>query len=196
MSEIRRLTPPVGIAAVVVTFGAIGLAILASPSFSLTTDALSNLGDAGDPAGTPTTELLFNGGLILGGLAGAAFAAGLLLLAAHPVQRLGAVVFGVSMLSMGGVGVFPQDGPFHFQVAVGFYMLFSAGVIGYGAGQVLDGRRREGALSLVPAVGNLGVWILWGATGAVTRPGLAMPELAGAVLVAAWTALTARRLAT
>lgn len=194
MDRVRRATPAVGVGAVLVTFGTMGLAIVVSPSFAWTGNALSNLGHAGHPAGTATTELLFNGGLILGGVAGVAFAVGVALVDDHAVRRLGVAVFGLSMLAMGGVGLFPQDGPYHFEVAVSFYTLFSVATIVYGAGQVLDGAGRDGTVSIALGAANLGVWVVWGATGPVTRPGLAVPEILGAGLVAVWTVLTARRL--
>lgn len=194
MDRLRRSTPGIGVGAVVVTLGTMGLAILASPAFRWTRNALSNLGDAGDPAGTALTAVLFNGGLIVGGLLGVGFAVGLALQSDHPVSTAGAGAFALSMLSMAGVGVFPQDGPFHFQVAVGFYLLFSIAAGTYGVGEVLDGQTRAGTVSAALAVGNLLVWIGWLSTGGLTRPGLAIPEIIGAVLVAAWTVLTARRL--
>lgn len=186
----EQLTPVFGVAAVLVTFGTMGAAIAVSPAFSPTVNALSDLGDASTSAGTATTELLFNGGLMVGGVLGIGFAVGLAVLADHLLQRVGAVVFAVSMASMAGVGFFPQDGPYHFEVASGFYMLFSVALLIYGPGQLLLGRRQEALLSLSAAVGNLAVWIYWGATGGLSQPGLAVPELIGAALLAVWVVVT------
>ena len=192
-TRVRTLTPWLGIAAILVTFGTMALAILASPAFAVDQNALSNLGAAGHPAGTATTELLFNGGLILGGLCGVGFAIGLALSVEHVVARVGAAIFGVSMASMGGVGVFPQDGPFHFEVAAGFYLLFSVALLVYGPGQLLAGKTREGVVSIATALANLAVWVLWVTTVGITAPGLAIPELLGAGLVAIWTLLQVRQ---
>jgi len=192
--RLRRLTPHFGVGAMVLTFGTMGLAIAVSPSFWWTRNALSNLGDAGDPAGTALTVLLFNGGLIVGGLAGLVFAIGLALADTHPIRRLGAGAFALSMLAMAGVGVFPQDGPFHVEAAVSFYLLFSVAAMVYGTGQVLDGERREGLASVLLSTANLGIWVGWLTNGGLTRPGLAIPEIAGAALVAVWTVVQVRRL--
>lgn len=191
-ARLRAVVPWFGIAAIVVTFGTMGLAIALSPDFAVSANALSNLGDSGHPAGTATTELLFNGGLVLGGLLGMAFGAGLVVLDSHPVERVGAVLFVVTMASMAGVGVFPQDGPYHFEVAAGFYLGFSVATPVYGVGQALAGERRAALFSVVAGVANLLVWVWWVGSVGLTHPGLAIPELLGAGLVAAWTVVTAR----
>lgn len=59
-----------GLVAVTVTMVAILVATLVSPAFRWTGNALSNLGVAATAAGMNLTVLLFNGGLIVGGLAG------------------------------------------------------------------------------------------------------------------------------
>jgi len=192
-TRLRSLVSVVGIVAVVVSFGGISFAIALSPAFGVTENALSNLGVAESPAGTETTALVFNGGLIVGGALGALFGIGLAVLSTHPVERIGSVLFAVSMLSMGGVGVFPQDQAFHFEVAAGFYLLFSLAVLIFGAGQLLTGDRRGGAFSIAAGVGNLAVWIGWGVTGSVTRQGLAIPELLGAAMVVLWVLVTIKQ---
>jgi hypothetical membrane protein len=94
---------------------------------------------------------------------------------------------------MGLVGVFPQDTAPHFPVAVGFYLLLSVALWVYGAGNLLAGERRRGALTVLLGVANIGAWVAWGLTGDVTRPGLAIPEIVGAVILAGWALWTARR---
>jgi hypothetical membrane protein len=181
-----------GVTAIAVTFLGIFGAVALSPSFAWSENALSNLGDAGHPAGTATTELLFNGGLILGGLLGVGFAATLALRERVIGTRLGAVVFGLAMASMAGVGVFPQDRPLHFEVAVGLYMLFSVAGIVYGAGSLLEGRRRVAAVSGGLGVTNLAIWIGWVGTVGIDAPGLAIPEILGAGCIGTWALWQAR----
>lgn len=193
-NRLQRVAPWIGVVAVVVTFGGIGLGIAFSPSFGLTENALSNLGVADHSAGTDTTALVFNGGLIVGGALGGAFGVALAAIVSHPVERTGAVLFGLALVSMGAVGVFPQDGPYHFEAAAGFYLLFSIAVLVYAVGQLLTGERRSGALSAVAGLGNLAVWIGWGLTGSLTRAGLALPELLGAAMVVLWVVATANTL--
>jgi len=184
----------IGIVALAVTFlGMIGAAVV-SPSFSVTRNALSNLGTTTDSAGTGTTVLLFNGGLILGGIGGVVLGVGLAATVDGIVTRLGAVLYAVSLASMAGVGLFPQTHPYHFPVAAGFYVLFSLAVIVYGIGCLLRSDGRGAALSVAAGVANLAVWVGWGVTGSVTRDGLAVPELLGALAVGLWTLWAARGL--
>lgn len=185
-NRLRRVVPWIGLLAVVVTVGSIGLGIALSPAFDPTGNALSNLGVVDHPAGTTTTALVFNGGLMIGGVLGAAFGVSVATLVSHPVQRVGGVVFAVALLSMGAVGVFPQNHPYHFEVAAGFYLLFSVAALVYAVGQFLAGDRPSAGLTAGAGVGNLAVWFGWGATGSVARPGLAVPELLGAALVVLW----------
>lgn len=193
-TRLRRASPWFGVVATVVTTGAIGVAIGLSPSFAVTENALSNLGVASHGAGTATTALVFNGGLILGGAFGAVFGLGLAAIRRHPVERLGGALFAVSLLSMAGVGVFPQDGPYHFEVAAGFYLLFSVAVVVTAAGQILSGRRRDAGVSALAGAGNLAAWVGWTTAVGIDEPGLAIPELIGAAFVILWVLWTVRGL--
>jgi len=192
--EAEQVGPVLGVAAIVATFLGIFGAVALSPSFAWSENALSNLGVASHAAGTGTTVLLFNGGLILGGLLGIGFAVALVLEGSHSLRRLGATVFGVSMASMAGVGVFPQDQPFHFEVASGLYLLFSIAAIVYAVGLLLDDQRRAAAISGGLGVMNLGVWIGWVGTAGIEAPGLATPEIIGAACIGVWAVWQANRL--
>ncbi|MCU4717989.1 DUF998 domain-containing protein [Halapricum hydrolyticum] len=183
-----------GVAAVAVVFGAFAVAIALSPSFALGANALSALGDRTHPAGTAATAVAFNGGLIVGGALGVVFAIGLALSVDGLLARLGAFLFGVTSTFLSAIGVFPQGHSLHFPVASGFYMLFSASVLVFGAGQLLVGRRRSGAVSIGAGLGNLAVWMVWIGSGGLRRSGLAIPELAGAIFVGLWVLVHARRM--
>ncbi|MFB6074227.1 MAG: DUF998 domain-containing protein [Haloarculaceae archaeon] len=180
-----------GIAAAVWTLLAIVAATLVSPSFDWSVNALSNLG-AHTAVATPTTRLLFDGGLVTGGLAGAAFAATLVRLRANALEGTGAIIAGFALLSMAGVGVFPQSTALHFPAAAGFYLLFSVAAWAYGAGNVQAGARARGVATLLLGTAHLGMWLAWSATGAFARGGVAVPEFAGALAAAAWVVWTAR----
>ena len=97
-----------GAAAVIVTMTAILLATLVSPAFAWTDNALSDLGVTGTDAGTGTTVLLFNGGLIVGGVLGVGFAVALARLRPTWPGRIVAGLFALTMVLMGLVGVFPS----------------------------------------------------------------------------------------
>jgi len=191
MVEYERLSVWTGVGVPVWTLATMLLATILSPSFSWTANDLSNLGASTDVA-TPLTIALFNGGLISGGLVGVAFTGALWIGSQHLVERLGAIPFALTVLTMAGVGVFPQFHPLHFPVAVSFFLLVSVTCWVYGAGNLLAGARRRGVATIGLGVLNLGVWVAWVQIEWLSQPGLAIPEVIGAFLFAGWTAATAR----
>ena len=177
-----------GAAATLLSLGGITVAVLLDPTFSWTGDALSDLGvrDRSAP--------VFNWGLILGGLVGVGYAVefGRAALSADgesPRPGFGgvagvlrAVVLALSMVALAGVGAFDLTHPLHGPAAIGFYTLATVVF-------ALDGvARRETTtgwvvLGFVPvhlAVWATFVWGWWPVTG------LALPELPGALMLAAW----------
>jgi len=192
MTAVEEVSAGCGVGAALVPMGAILVATLFSPAFSWTGDALSNLGGAADPAANATTILLFNGGLVVGGLLGVGFVYVLFARAAHAAERAGAVAFGLAMIALALVGVFPQGRPPHFPAAVSFYLLLSVGLWLYGMGNLFAGERERGLATMLLGVVNIAAWVGWGLTGPVVRPGLALPEIVGAVVLAGWAVVTAR----
>ena len=168
--------------ATVVALGGIALAVLLDPTFSWTGDALSDLGvrDRSAPA--------FNGGLILGGVVGLAYAVGLWRLADGRerrgawVLRLRAVVFAASMVAMVGVGLYDLTEPLHAPAAVGFYTLLTVvfAIDGLARRRTTTGRVTLGFVPVHVAVWATYLAGLWPVTG------LALPELPGALMLAAW----------
>lgn len=192
MVDYERATAWAGVAVPVWTLGTILLATLLSPSFSWTVNALSNLGAQTDVS-TPLTIIVFNGGLITGGVAGVAFAVALWLGSGHVLERIGAVVYAVAVLAMAGVGVFPQDRALHFPMAAGFYLLFTVAFWAYGAGNVLVGERTRGWVTVLLGVAHLAMWVGWVQVVGLAGGGLAIPEIVGALLFGGWTVAAARR---
>ena len=195
-TESRTAVPAVdprvfGATATLLALGGIAVAVALDPGFSWTGDALSDLGvrDRSAP--------VFNGGLILGGLVGIGYAVGLWRAAdteagrgrgadgqatSGSTSRLRAVVFALAMASMAGVGLFDLTRPLHGPAAVGFYALITV-VFG------IDGIARRGTiggrvtLAFVPI--HVAVWATFVA-GWWPVTGLALPELPGALMLAAW----------
>ncbi|MGQ4555968.1 DUF998 domain-containing protein [Halobellus sp. GM3] len=167
MREARHAGP----AGAVVAAGAVFAATLRSSTFSWTDSALSDLGVA------PETALLFNGGLVAGGIVGGAYA-----LALREDDPTVAVGYLLSIAAMALVGIFPAGTAPHFPVAVAFFVLATATV-------TADGwRRREtasGRLALALAGLHFLGWIAWFG-GVRPGPGLALPELGGVVMFGAW----------
>lgn len=182
-----------GLASATVALGTTLLAAVVSPTFSWTGNALSELGVAWTAVGTPATVALFNGGLVLGALFGLVFAGALYRGGETRLERATGIAFGMTTASMGGVGLFPVGTALHVPTAVGFYVLITVTASLAVVPAVRRGARWYGVASLTVAVGNLGTWIGWLALGGPGVVGLAVPELAGAVLLAAWVALTVSR---
>ena len=171
-----------GAVATVAALGGIALAVLLDPTFSWTGDALSDLGvrDRSAPA--------FNGGLILGGAVGLGYAVGLWRLAdeggkrSTVASRLRGVTFAASMVAMAGVGLYDLTEPLHAPAAVGFYTLLT---VVFAIDGVARRRTSTGRVTLAFVPVHVGVWAtylagLWPVTG------LALPELPGALMLAAW----------
>ena len=166
-----------GAVATLAALGGIAIAIRLDPTFSWTADALSDLGvrERSAPA--------FNGGLVLGGLAGLGYAAGLWERGrARTAGRLRAVVFALAMVSMAGIGLFDLTRPLHGPAAVGFYLLVTVvvGIDGVVRRTAVTGRL---ALGFVPV--HVAVWASFLA-GYWPVTGLALPELPGALALAVW----------
>lgn len=172
---------PAGIA--VAALGIFG-AILLAPWFELTTNALSDLGAAGEP-----TAPLFNGGLILGGVLGIAFSGRVWLAATNAARRLGVALFAVGFVNLALVGVFALPADPHTPVAVAFFLSFTYGLFVHGSGDVLAGDRRRGLASIWLAVVHLTGWLVFAAA---PFDGLAIPELVGSATLAGWVLLTFR----
>lgn len=185
----RRLSSLAGAVAAVFTLGAIFVATLLSPGYSWTIHPLSALGGEGGVA-TPTTRLVFNGGLVAGGLLGFGFAPAILAAARNRVELAGIGVFGVVLLALSLIGVFSLPHPLHVPVAVAFFGLLSVALGTYGVGNWLAGDRRRGALTVGLGVLNNTSWTLWVLTGEVLRPGIAIPELLGALAFGLWALAT------
>lgn len=190
---LRGLRPWSGAVAVCTTIGSILLATLLSPSFSWRANALSNLGVTSTAAGTATTALLFNGGLIAGGAVGLVFCAVVYGNTASRGQRAVAVLLSLTLVLMALVGVFPQGTAAHFPVAAGFYLMISV-TLWVDAGVRFAGRQRRRALfSGGAGTANLLTWLAWGAAGAPW--GLAVPEIIGAFVFGGWVLARSRELA-
>lgn len=167
-----------GFAAPVVALSAIFVATVVSPTFSWASSALSDLGV------TPETALLFNGGLVVGALLALPYTAVLWDADPEPLSRAAAVAFALAAVFMGFVGVFPSGHPFHFPVAVAFYLLVTATM-------TIDGVARRGTttgnVALRQAAIHLLVWAGW--IYGYVPGGLAVPEIVGAAMFCVWVLL-------
>ncbi|WP_277541003.1 DUF998 domain-containing protein [Haloarcula laminariae] len=188
MDDLARVS---GVVAVCIAAVGIAGAALASPAFAVTGNALSDLGQPGNPAATPVTTLLFDGGLILAGVVGLPFSVVLWRRSETSIGRVAVVPFAVALLGMAGVGLFPAGRPLHVPAALTLYLGSMVAMTLAGVDSGLAGKRRRAAATLSFVAVHVAGWWWWAAGGPVPRPGLAVPELLGAAVFAAWVVLTA-----
>lgn len=191
MTDVDRVSGWAGVASVLLTNVATVGATLASPSFAWTGNALSDLGQPGTAVATPVTTLLFDGGLVLGGVVGLAFTYTLWRAGENAVERLAVLPFAVALVGMAGVGAFPSSRPLHAPAALTLYLGSMVAMAVYALGNVLAGARGRGAVTLGLVLAHVGVWWWWASGGSLTRGGLAIPEIVGAALFSAWVVWTA-----
>lgn len=186
---IERLGTASGLLTPIVTLGAIIIATTISPTFTWVGSALSDLGAPGAP-----TAWLFNGGLIVGSIIALPFGALVFVKAHNRLEQAGAVSFGVTAVFLAAIGVFPLGTPQHRPAAVSFYIFLSISLWVYGTGNVVDGNRRLGVLTICLGLLNLVTWVVWAIAFQTIIPGLALPESVGAIILGAWVFGTTIRL--
>jgi len=146
-----------------VAFAAIGASIALSPWFSWARNALSDLGALGSPVWP-----IFNTGLLVAGLLASCFSYGLLRQARRGLDKAGSAILLIGSISLALIGLLPED-------------------TGIGISEFLSprGKRRASSGLLASALG--GTSLLTWATWALLSPplGIAVPELAAAVLISA-----------
>lgn len=189
----RRIAGLCGLAAPPLAFALIFLSIhLNSSWFSWTDNALSDLGDAARSA----SPLVFDAGL-----AGAALLE-LPLVASLPGRvrgvagRAGILVLGAGVLSLAGIGLFPESGNglfagserLHLPFSVAFYALTPMGLLLL-AVDLLRTEQRWALLSLGCALAAGLVWTL-----PYPGKGVAIPEALSAGLMSGWAMALGARL--
>jgi hypothetical membrane protein len=184
-ARVARLS---GVAAVAVAFAGIVAAVVSAPWFSWASNALSDLGVAGG-----LTAALFNYSLTAAGVVALPFAWWLAATARSRFDDAAAVGFAVTAVCMAGVGLFPSDTALHAPAAIGTYLGLTYTLALDASAAVVVGDVRRALAGLWGALGHVTAWLVWAAAGpAVGVDGLALPEVAGALLLSAWVVGTAR----
>ena len=171
-----------GIITPIVAFTFILLAIAYSPQFSWTENALSDLG-----VQEGATAILFNSGLIIGGILTLIFASGLFIfLSNRLIGRIGALIFALDALALIAIGVFPENmTPMHYQASVAFFALFPISMFVMCAAFLLMGKSKIGLFTFLMATVAVVVWILQFTMHFVH--GVAIPEAISALSASAWS---------
>lgn len=171
-----------GPAAVAVSFSAILVSTTLTPWFSWTGNALSELGGPGEPYAA-----VFNWGLILGGVLGSAFVVRVALESRRPAEWVAAAVLLWATASLAAIGAFPIDHRLHGAAALSFFVSLTYGLVAHGSAAALAGRVRTGVAVTWLGMANATAWLVWALVAAGgPAPGIALPELVGALAVAGW----------
>jgi hypothetical membrane protein len=141
-SGITRVAGMCGMFLPVVIFTSLGLSIASSPWFIWTQHALSDFGIQ------ENTALLFNYGMIIGGILALIFSFGLMKILSN---KLGACILALSSLALIGIGVFPETiFALHFLTSASFFILLAIALLIIGLTSTQNSFERNiGLLALV-----------------------------------------------
>jgi len=165
-----------GVIGPIISLSFIALAITYSPWFDWFKNALSDLG-VGEAA------LIFNSGLIIGGVLTTILAIGLMrILKKHVLGLVGAFILVLSSISLCAIGVFPESaGRTHFYVSFAFFSLLVISLFLIGATLTQKASQRYlGVFSILAGVVAATAW-------AVPHEGVAIPEIIASLAGSAWS---------
>jgi hypothetical membrane protein len=169
-----------GILAPIVAFTFILLAILNFPQFSWTGNALSDLG-----VQEGVTAILFNSGLVIGGILALVFASGLFVLQKTMLGRIGVFIFVLAALAFMAIGVFSENAePTHYYVSVTFFVLFPISMLVIGAAFLLTAKLKMGFFTFLAAIVAELVWAIHWTIGFGSN--VAIPEALSALSALIW----------
>lgn len=210
MTDTRRTLAYFGLLAPAVALSMMLLATFIDPLFSWQSRSLSSIGEATGRSlfalGTADqlAFVLFNGGLLFGGLVGLPYIARLWSETVNGIEKAGVVAFALSLLFMTGIGYAYLDGPanaLHFPFAAGFFLILTIALLVFGTGFALDRSTTAGVATMWLGIVHLLVWVFWVLLEAMVWTGdgdtwtyFAVPEAVGAVLFGGWVIWTARTL--
>ncbi|MEI7827647.1 MAG: DUF998 domain-containing protein [Euryarchaeota archaeon] len=173
---LRQVAGVCGLLGVITATSSLALAILYSPSnFSITQNWLSDLGGTSyieimdavprPMVSSPTTELLFNSGLVLVGVLGIVFALGLLSAAPSPTYRLGAVCMLLGLAAEAGIGLLPEPlGVIHDVITLVFVIFCAVGMFLMGGSLVVSSVKPLGWFSIalgIIALASSSQYVIW-----------------------------------
>jgi len=166
-----------GVIGPIIVLSFIALAIAYSSWFNWFTNALSDIG-------VREAAVLFNSGLIIGGVLTTIFAIGLMqILKKQVLGLLGTFTLVLSTIHLSAIGVFPESaGRIHFYVSVAFFGLLAVSLLLIGAALMRESSQRYlGLFSMLTVVAAVV------AAGVVPHEGAAIPEIIGALAASVWS---------
>ncbi len=180
--NILRIAGLCGIAAPLVAFSCIFIAISLSPWFNWSANALSDLG-------VREGAWVFNSGLITAGVLSMVFAAGLwMAFKEQVIGRAGVVLFFIDAFALFGIGVFSEAaGAIHMYFSVAFFVLFPLSLLLLSAGAIVAGSLKFGSFTIAAGVVAAIPW-------AFSWDGVAIPETISALAASVWSVAQGVRL--
>jgi hypothetical membrane protein len=179
LNRLRIISGICGIAAPILLFSLICLAIGLAPWFNWNRNALSDLG-------VGATAPIFNSALIAGGLLLLPFSIGLRqTLPRGALSLLGTILLSLGMLVLSGIGLFSETaGRIHWYLSVAFFTLLPLSFFFIGVSEFSQPRSRaSGIATMLLGVSAALVWALhW----SFRLGGVAVPETISALLGSAW----------
>ncbi|MGF3522802.1 MAG: DUF998 domain-containing protein [Candidatus Bathyarchaeia archaeon] len=179
----RRVAGICGLAAPIVAFGCILLAVASFAPFNWVTNALSDLGvQAG------VTAPIFNFGLIASGFLFLVFAVGLFQsVGRRLVGKMGALLLGLACISLVCIGIFNESfKPIHFYVSVAFFVFLPVSLLVLVGHFWLVAQRKTSLFTLAIGLAAATPWVLQYTLHYVSN--VAIPEFVSGFAGALWTA--------
>jgi hypothetical membrane protein len=186
----QRLGAAAGIAAPILAFTCILVAIASYPQFSWTNNALSDLGIIPGVTGP-----LFNFGLYTSGLLAFNFAIfGLYTYFGKSwVGKIGSAVFAAATLALIAIGVFNESfSGTHYFVSVAFFVLAPISLFIITCSFLLMHQRRMAVFTVLVGVAAALPWLLLFAFTYV--PNVAIPEFLSGLAVSAWAIVVGKKM--
>ena len=170
------------VAAIVIGFGGVFLAVAISPWFSWTQNYLSDLGHP-----SRASSLIFNFALIIAAALYLEFVLALKrALPSTALTQVALILLALGSLFLAGVGIFNETTPLHTPSALGYFFTYPPGIIVFGVA-ARRSYKPLGPWSWATAVIGFIFGVL---VYTPSFPSAAGAELAASLTLAAWTAVT------
>lgn len=172
-----------GIISPIITLILVGIAISQAYWFSWTGNALSDLGVHEESA------VLFNSGLIIGGILNIIFAFGVMhFYQNQTVGKDGAFFLLLAGIFLASIGIFPETAPnnIHYIVSVAFFAIFPMSLLIQSAALIQAPKNRKlHIFTLAIAIIAIIPWAIW--MSLKPHESVAIPELVSATTAATWS---------
>ena len=184
-----KIGSALGIAAPIVAFSCIIIAIVSYPAFSWTNNALSDLGVISGLTGP-----LFNFGLVASGFLGLLFAVfGLAIYFRKSlVGKVGSGFFAAATVALMAIGVFNESfSPAHYLFSVAFFTLAPIALFILTGAFGLNRKRKMAVFTILVAILAALPWLMLFAFNYV--PNVAIPEAASGLALSVWTVVLCKK---